>query len=280
MRQLEDQMNHKLFTNHANHFEPTEYGQIYLSYARRFQALDEELSSATAQYDGTNAHVVRLAVARTMNCDHIVNMLSDHFKDRYPDYSLSLGEFSRAVTVPQTFSLGYELVFAIGAAPADPHYNTFPWSTDRLVAILPEDHPLAKRRSLHLSELSNEKFILFPEGFFLNYYSLLLCREAGFEPMVDFTIHGTHNLAELVADGVGVSLGTSSDILTIKSHHVAMVEIEPSPPVYLNLYSRKDQPLSKAAQTFLDYAIEIHDTHSNDIPYLGPEADLGDIYFK
>jgi hypothetical protein len=59
-----------------------------------------------------------------------------------------------------------------------------------------------------------------------------------------------------------------------------MVEIEPSPPVYPNLYSRKDQPLSKAAQTFLDYAIEIHDNHSNDIPYLGPEADLGDIYFK
>lgn len=280
MRILENEVGHKLFHKCSQHVELTEYGALYLSFAYRFKSLDTELANKTAEFDAKNSLTVKLAVARSMNCDHIVNMLSDHFTDRHPEYFISPGEFSRTVNLEQTFHMGYELAFAVGSSPIDEKYDSFLWSTDRLVAILPIGHPLAKRKSISLSELSNDKFILFPEGSFLNFYSLTLCRKAGFEPMVDFTIHGTKNLAELVSAGIGVSLTTASDIITIKQHPIAMVEIDPAPPVYLNLYHRKDCPLSKPAQTFLEYAIEIHDTHSDDIPYLGPEGEVGNVYFK
>lgn len=280
MRILENEVGHKLFTKCYRYVELTEYGSLYLSFARRFKALDLELRAKTEEFDAKNSLTVKLAIARSMNCDHIVNMLSDHFNDRHPEYSISIGEFSRTVNLHQTFSMGYELVFAVGSSPTDPNYHTFQWSTNRLVAILPMNHRLAGRKSINLSELSEDKFILFPEGSFMNLYNVKLCRMAGFEPMVDFTIHGTRNLAELVSAGIGVSLTTASDIITIKQHPVAMVEIDPTPPLYLNLYYRKDQPLSKAAQTFLEYAIEIHDTHSADIPYEGPEGEVGNIFFK
>lgn len=280
MRILEEEAGHKLFQKCSKHVELTEYGSLYLSYAYRFKSLDAELAAKTAEFDARNSLTVKIAVAHSMNCDHIVNMLSDHFQERYPEYSISPGEFSRTVNLPQIFDMGYELAFAVGSSPEDPHYHTFQWSTNRLVAILPSTHPLADRKSISLSELSNDKFILFPEGSFLNIYCMRLCREAGFEPMVDFTIHGTKNLAELVAADIGVSLTTSSDIVTIRQHHLAMVEIDPTPPVYLNLYHRKDKPLSKPAQIFLDYAIEIHDTHSADIPYQGPEGEVGNLYFE
>ena len=280
MRNLEDAVEHKIFQKCSNHVELTEFGTMYLAFAYKYKALDKELSQKIKELDSRNLSTVKIAVSRSMNCDHIVNMLSDHFADRYPEYSISPGEFSRTVNLHQTFEMGYELSFAIGATPNDVNYNTYQWAKDRLVAILPENHPLASRKSLSLSELSSDKFILFPEGSVLNYYSLSLCRKSGFEPMVDFTIHGTRNLVELVAAGLGVSLTTSSDILTIKKHKVAMVEIDPVPFVYLNLYHRKDVPLSKPAQTFLDYAIDIHTNHSDDIPYQGPEGQVGNIYFK
>lgn len=280
MRILENEVEHKLFNKCSHHVELTEFGALYLSFSYRFKTLDSELALKTAELDAKNSSTVKLAVARSMNCDHIVNMLSDHFKDRHPEYSIISGESSRTLNLPQTFDMGYELVFAVGASPVDKNFHTFQWSTDRLVAILPMGHPLSHRSSIRLSELSNDNFILFPDGSFLNHYSLTLCRKAGFEPMVDFTIHGTRNLAELVSAGIGVSLTTASDIITIRQHPVAMVEIDPAPPVYLNLYHKKNHPLSKPARTFLEYAIEIHDTHSDDIPYLGPEGELGNIYFK
>lgn len=127
--------------------------------------------------------------------------------------------------------------------------------------------------------LSKDTFLLFPEKTFLYRVSRDLCEKAGFVPKVDFTIHGTSNLAALVSEGVGVSLTTSSDILAVNHHDVSMVKIDPSPLVYLNLYYKKNRPLSKVAKTFLDFAIDIHKNHSGDIPYMGPESEIGNIYF-
>ena len=280
MRNLEDAVEHKIFQKCSNHVELTEFGTMYLSFAYKYKMLDKELLEKTKELDSRNLSVVKIAVSRSMNCDHIVNMLSDHFADRYPQYSISPGEFSRTVNLHTTFEMGYELSFAIGSSPTDINYNSYQWSKDRLVAILPLSHPLAKEKSISLSQLSSDKFILFPEGSFLNFYCTSLCEKAGFKPMIDFTIHGTRNLVELVDAGLGVSLTTASDVLTIKKHNVKMVEIDPTPIIYLNLYYRKDIPLSKSAQTFLDYAIDIHENHSEDIPYQGPEGEVGNIYFK
>lgn len=280
MHLLNEDIGHELFSKCSKQVELTEYGALYLSFAYNMKSICKDFDAKLTELEIKNSSIVKLAIARTMNCDHIVNMLSDHFQDRYPKYSISPGEFSRTVTLPQAFHMGYELVFAVDSTQASDDYCLFPWSSDRLVAILPLSHPLSHHKSVNLSELSNDKFILFPEGSFLYKYSLELCRNAGFEPQVDFTIHGTNNLAELVSAGIGVSLTTASDIMAIKQHRVAMVEITPTPPVYLNLYYQKDPPLSKPAAVFLDYAIEIHDTHSNDIPYHGPEGEVGNVYFE
>jgi len=280
MKLLEEEVGHKLFLKCGNKVELTEYGSLYLSFAYKFKALDNELAKKTKEFDSAHSSVVKLAVARSMNCDHIVNMLSDHFGERYPKYSLSPGQFSRTVNLIQTFDMGYELVFAIGSSPTDIRYNSYQWSSDRLIALLPPGHPLADRDSIKLSELADDTFITFPEGSFLHDYTMSLCHQSGFEPNIDFTIHGTRNLAELVSAGLGVSLTYASDVLTVQRHPVSMVEIDPSPKTYLNLYYRKDVPLTNAAKTFLDYAIDIHKNHSADIPYQGPEGAIGNVYFK
>ena len=164
MHILEEEVAHKLFNKCSTRVGLTEYGALYLSFAYRFKALDKELSAKIAELDAKNSSIIKLAIARSMNCDHIVNMLSDHFCERYPNYSISPGEFSRTVNLHQTFHMGYELVFAVGSSTTSEEYDCFQWSSDRMVAILPVDHPLAKRKKIRLSELSNDKFLLFPEG--------------------------------------------------------------------------------------------------------------------
>lgn len=279
IKSLEQDLGYELFRRSPRKLELTDYGQMFLEYARRFDALNAEFRQAHLDYENQAASTVKLAVAHSMNCDHIVNMLSDHFWEHYPQYHISTGEFSRTVSLEQTFAMGYELVFALDDKPTSDEYFCYPWATDHLLAILPLNHPLAKETSLNLSMLSKDTFLLFPEKTFLYRVSRDLCEKAGFVPKVDFTIHGTSNLAALVSEGVGVSLTTSSDILAVNHHDVSMVKIDPSPLVYLNLYYRKNHPLSKVAKTFLDFAIDIHKNHSGDIPYMGPEGEIGNIYF-
>lgn len=280
IKYLENQIGHELFRRIGHKLELTEFGELFLKYAKDFLKLDHEYTQAEINYVKESSNAVQIAVARSMNCDHIVNMLSDHFTEKYPNYRISPGEFSRTVSLSQTFQLGYELAFSLDDTPTSKDYTCLPWSSDHLVAVLPAAHPLAAREFLTITDLKEESFIMFPEGTFLNRISKKLCQEAGYDPHIDFTIHGSHNIAELVSKGVGISLTTSSDVLTLKHFDVVTVPLKPKKVVYLNLYYQKDRPLSKVARTFLEYAIYIHDNHYEDIPFMGPEGNVANVYFE
>lgn len=279
IKHLEDELGHPLFRKVGRQLVLTEFGQLFLDYARRFVALSDEFRQAKEEYDARTASTVRIAVVRSLNCDHMVNMLSDHFLNRYPQYHISPGEYSRLRSPGELFAMGYELAFVLDDKPESGDFGCYPWAADHLLAVLPARHPLAGRDRLALSQLAGEPFLFFPEETFLHQFCLRLCRQAGFEPRVDFTIHGTSNLGALVADGVGVSLVPHSDSLTIRHYNVATVEIEPSPLVYLNLCYRTDRPASKVAKAFLHHAMDIHKNHSQDIPFMGPEGDIEHVFF-
>jgi DNA-binding transcriptional LysR family regulator len=77
-----------------------------------------------------------------------------------------------------------------------------------LVAVLPERHPLARRRSLPLRALRGERLILFPRSHAPGYYDALvaICRQAGLEPTIVQETRRLHTALSLVATGRGVSL--------------------------------------------------------------------------
>ena len=77
---------------------------------------------------------------------------------------------------------------------------------DTYDAVLPIDHPLAKRRRLKLADLSEEAWICSSNQAGCRAITEHVCREAGFAPNVAFEQDETMALQALVAAGVGVSL--------------------------------------------------------------------------
>jgi DNA-binding transcriptional LysR family regulator len=93
--------------------------------------------------------------------------------------------------------------------PADDRALTVkPIVREPLVVVLPERHPLARRRSLTLSALRGERFVSFPRRFAPGYYDALMAifREAGVEPKVVHDTNRLHTALSLVATGRGVAL--------------------------------------------------------------------------
>ena len=95
------------------------------------------------------------------------------------------------------------------------HANVLPSDLESLVvgdeafiACLHEDHPLARRRSIHAQELRDENIVLFSRDISPSYYDsvISLCASAGFSPRVHH--HVTHWLTALVlvSRNAGVAL--------------------------------------------------------------------------
>jgi molybdate transport repressor ModE-like protein len=77
---------------------------------------------------------------------------------------------------------------------------------DGYEAIVPADHPLAKRKRIALADLAEEPWVASSDVNGCRLIVETLCREVGFKPSVAFEIDETQAVQALVAGGVGVSM--------------------------------------------------------------------------
>jgi len=79
---------------------------------------------------------------------------------------------------------------------------------DDFVALLPDAHPLASRRTLRLADLADEPFVMGSEDAFSTFRRLLfpVCHTAGFFPNIVQQASNTSGIFGMVAAGVGVSV--------------------------------------------------------------------------
>jgi DNA-binding transcriptional LysR family regulator len=82
------------------------------------------------------------------------------------------------------------------------------WYRAPLVVAIQQDHPLARRPSLSLSQLKAESFVTYPReaGTGLYWQVLDICAHAGFRPRVAREVLEPSTIIGLVAAGVGVAI--------------------------------------------------------------------------
>lgn len=78
-----------------------------------------------------------------------------------------------------------------------------------LGVVVPDDHPLARRKTTSLGELANERFVVVPRSTVMPGYGPLyaLCQEAGFEPNIVQEVESIAIQLNLISVGVGIGLG-------------------------------------------------------------------------
>lgn len=80
--------------------------------------------------------------------------------------------------------------------------------TGALGVVMPNDHPLAKRKSVDLVELASEPFVVVPNSSVSPGYGPLysLCQQAGFQPRIVQEVNTIAAQLNLVSVGMGIGL--------------------------------------------------------------------------
>ena len=121
---------------------------------------------------------------------------------------------------------------------------------ERLVAVLPSEHQLAKRRRLHLEDLADEPFVDFPAGSSGREQSDLAFQEAGLRREVSFEVTTAELLTDLVHQGLGVALIAPSVAREVPGCACVAVSDGPVRVEYVAWGSFNPSP---AAQAFIDF---------------------------
>ena len=120
-------------------------------------------------------------------------------------------------------------------------------------AVLPKNHPLARKRSLLLQDLAKEPFLLLEEGAYSE--PLEAFRTAGITPNVKLRVHDDYSILSMVEQGLGVSV-LAELVLHKTSYDIVALPLEPPIIRTLSLVTKDRHKLPLASKEFIRCILE------------------------
>jgi DNA-binding transcriptional LysR family regulator len=217
IRQLEEEIGARLFERTSRNVSLTAAGVALQREAEVLLRRTEEtrlLVKAIA--DGKEGRL-RLGFGSSMLYRGFPRIL-DAFQAASPDIELSVQELNSTEQVEALQRDEIDLGFIHGREVPD-HLDGFRYHAEPFVACVPRDHPCAGARTLRLSRLRDDEFVLFSRNVSPDYYQSIIatCLSAGFSPRVRHQVRHWLSVVSFVANGLGVALVPS----TLKASNMA-----------------------------------------------------------
>lgn len=249
---MERELGCRLIDRSQRHVTLTAQGEAFLPYAQKIATLQRRyLAAIQISADEPLEHIAVGSIP-IMAPYGITDAVID-FQRANPSYSVELIEGEGDALKQMLLREDIDLAFIRDGGAHEPEFKKIPFTTDRLVAVLPLDHPLAKRDTVEIDDLIDENFLMLPQGSFVSELVLSLCREAGFCPRVTFTGKRAENIISLVARGAGISLLMRKPTESLASGKVALVPLEPATTSEVRLYLKRSAAHSQAVVSFIGF---------------------------
>lgn len=178
---LEKELDEPLFARTTRRTALTEFGALFLPYARRIAETAEEASGTLSLYKKAHSRDVLLGISHFPSLYNITRFVME-FRDQHPETSM---QFVQASLAELELSLsGGALRLITTAVPDDERFPAgfIPAGRGHIVAMLPPRHPLAGRETLSLQDLAGARLILPERHTFFNRLIRGAFEKAGIRP--------------------------------------------------------------------------------------------------
>lgn len=162
IRRIEQSLRQPLFHRDGRRLLMTEAGQTLAPFAERILTLADDARGALESMAALETGHLKVGASRTAGSYYVSGLL-DRFKKRHPGVrvSLSIGNSQTIVAGVLDFSLHAGLV---AGHPANPALVSLPFVRDRLLAIVPPEHALARKRAVSIRDLRGLPLVLREPG--------------------------------------------------------------------------------------------------------------------
>lgn len=179
----------------------TSDGLRLLPYAKSLVDEYEKLQMQVDELNGLQSGLIRIGTFSSV-ATHWLPKIIKRFQKDYPniDYELLLGDYSE---IERWISDG-TVDFGFVRSPAKAEFETEFLAEDPLVAVLPENHPLAKEEIFPVSAFKDEPFILLERGEDSDVADIL--EKQGIKADIRFTTWDDYAIMSMVENGLGISI--------------------------------------------------------------------------
>lgn len=179
------------------------------------------------------------------------------FRKRFPKVRISLVTQTSTQLVQTLLTRQAELGVAMFSLD-HPNIEQQSIYEDHLVAVLPHDHPLASRTSLHVRDLENVDLIGYSADTPFGGLIQQLFATADTAVRLAVEVRLTHAACALVQAGVGVTIADEVAVLGQVWPGVVIRPLLPDITMDVNVLHARFEPLSRLAQEFVQTLIELN----------------------
>ncbi|WP_096202975.1 LysR family transcriptional regulator [Bacillus sp. FJAT-45350] len=202
---LESELGVNLFIREGRNVRLTPIGRIFLKHMRDAMQVIDNGKREIEEFLDPERGTIRIGFPSSM-ANYILPTAISTFRELYPDVKFKLSQGSYHYLIEEVIRGEIDMAI-IGPVPTEvKKIKGDALFLESIVALIPTNHPLAKKSSLKLSQLENDSFVLFPNGFVLRDIVVDACKQQGFEPEVSFEGEDMDSVKGLVSAGLGVAL--------------------------------------------------------------------------
>jgi LysR family hydrogen peroxide-inducible transcriptional activator len=206
IRKLEDELGARLFDRLGRAVKLTEVGRSFLPHARAVLRDLEAARSDAVERKTSIAGPISVGVIPTIAPYFLPPILAT-FSRKYPEARLTIAEQITPLLL-EGLRAG-TMDTAIAAVPLQIRSHDFqsiPLMVERLYAVLPKEHALARRRAISLGELQDDPFLLLRDGHCFRETAFVACKRARLNPKIVFESGQFSSILSMVGAGLGVSI--------------------------------------------------------------------------
>lgn len=253
--QLEEELGVRLFEKQGRNIVLTKYGKSFLnSVEKSLNILDSSVKELKST--GRGEGKIDLGFLRTLGTYFIPN-ISKSFLQQNPNKEINFQFYSGANTLQileDLKSKKYDLAFC-SKIEHEKNIEFIPVASQKLVLIVPLDHPLSNRSSIDLREITEYPQVYFTEKSGLRPIVDELFKKINKKPIINYEVDEDQVVAGLVSQNFGIAIVPYMEILD--SMNVKSLDIE-YPQWERNFYlaTLKDSYLSPAVMEFKNFILK------------------------
>lgn len=225
----------------------TSDGMKLLPSAQRMVGEYEKLQMEVDEINGLQSGLIRIGTFSSV-ATHWLPKIIKAFQGDYPniDYELLLGDYTEI----EGWIASGRVDCGFLRLPANPAFESTFLDQDRLMAVMPENHPFAAREKFPIVEFMNEPFMLLEKGTRAEIREVF--ERAGLSPRVHFTTWDDYAIMSMVESGLGVSV-LPELILRRIPYRVILKELDVPAYRKIGFVMRDKKTASLAVKRFMEY---------------------------
>lgn len=246
---MEQELGHLLFIRSTRNVELSDFGRIYLPYAKQISENVYKAYDAKIAYEKQCSTKTMIGIARNPDLFMAAELITG-FHREYPDIPIQVFEGSLK-ELRQEFQAGHlHIISMIYSKWEKPQHAFIPAGESRLVAIMPCGHSLAKYNKIPLKCLENTPLLVPEQTSFPLQYLLYAVRQENINLNIVYQ-GNTTGIGQLLKEGMGILIQDAAIARTQMNDHLTLRILDPDISYTFGLEHHDN--LSKNERIYVNY---------------------------